>query len=139
MTLLDKAIIIATNAHAGQVDKGGNPYILHPLKLMVNMKTENERIVATLHDVLEDTSVTIDFLREEGFGDDIIISLVHITKQDTETYMDFIKRASLNPISKAVKIQDIKNNMDLTRILNLSQKDYDRFNKYKIALAFLEQ
>lgn len=123
----------------GQVDKGGNPYILHPLSIMVNMKTENERIVATLHDVLEDTSVTIDFLREEGFGDDVIVPLVHLTRQNTETYMDFIKRASLNPISKAVKIEDIKNNMDLTRILNLSQKDLDRFNKYKKALAFLEQ
>jgi (p)ppGpp synthase/HD superfamily hydrolase len=139
MTLLDKAIIIATNAHAGQVDKGGNPYILHPLSLMVHMKTENERIVAALHDVLEDTSVTIDFLRQEGFGDDIIIPLVHLTRQNTETYMDFIKRASLNPISKAVKIDDIKNNMDLSRIINLSQKDYDRFNKYKKALTFLEQ
>lgn len=134
MDLFEKAILIATKAHSGQIDKGGNPYILHPINVMIKMSNETERIVALLHDVIEDTTMTYEDLRNEGFGDDIIIPLKNLTKKDDETYMEFIKRAKIHPISKNVKMEDVKNNMDITRIKNPTEKDYARIEKYKRAL-----
>lgn len=135
--LLEKAILIATKAHAGQVDKGGNPYILHPLAVMQRVKTLKEKIVAVLHDVLEDTTVTKEDLLMEGFPEDIVAAVIGVTRQKGESRKQFIRRASLNPISKEVKIADIEENLDLTRIPNPTEKDYRRIEMYKKELEFL--
>lgn len=137
MSTLEKAIIIATKAHSGQVDKGGHPYILHPLAVMMNVETNVEKIVAVLHDVLEDTELTLNDLESEGFGYDVLIPLGILTKGKGVSYDDYIKQIAKNNVARNVKIQDIRNNMDLSRIENLSKKDFERNKKYKKALHFL--
>lgn len=137
MSTLEKAIIIATKAHSGQVDKGGHPYILHPLAVMMNVETNVEKIVAVLHDVLEDTELTLNDLESEGFGYDVLIPLGILTKGKGVSYDDYIKQIAKNNVARNVKIQDIRNNMDLSRIENLSKKDFERNEKYKKALHFL--
>lgn len=135
--LLEKAIIIATKAHSGQVDKAEESYVLHPLRVMLKLKTEDEKIVGVLHDVIEDTDVTYDDLRKEGFSEIIIEALKRVTKIDSEDYMDFVKRAKENPISSKVKLADLEDNMDINRIANPTEKDFKRIEKYKRAKAFL--
>lgn len=135
--LLEKAIIIATKAHSGQVDKAEESYVLHPLRVMLKLKTEDEKIVGVLHDVIEDTDVTYDDLRKEGFSEIIIEALKRVTKIDGEDYMDFVKRAKENPISSKVKLADLEDNMDINRIANPTEKDFKRIEKYKRAKAFL--
>jgi len=114
MSTLEKAILIATEAHTGQVDKGGNPYILHPLRVMLAMHSEETRIVAVLHDCFEDTDVSAEDLRQAGFSGEIIDAVAALTKQAGETYADFIRRAKKNPLARIVKIGDIKDNMNLS-------------------------
>ncbi|QUH21877.1 GTP pyrophosphokinase [Alkaliphilus sp. B6464] len=138
MNLLEQAIIIATKAHAGQIDKGGNLYILHPLSIMLKMPDDRSKIVAVLHDIIEDTSITPEDLKNLGFGDDILIPLDYLTRKKNETYMEFVRRAAQHPVSKLVKMADIENNMDLTRISNPTKKDYDRVKKYEKALKILK-
>ncbi len=135
--LLDKAIIIAVNAHSGQVDKAGEDYICHPLRVMLKLKTEEERIVGILHDVIEDTNMTYEQLRSEGFSETIIIALKNVTKEKVETYTDFVNRAKSNEISRVVKLADLEDNLDIARIHNPSKKDYERLEKYKNARAIL--
>ena len=137
MSTLEKAIIIATKAHSGQVDKGGHPYILHPLAVMMNVETNVEKIVAVLHDVLEDTELTLNDLESEGFGYDVLIPLGILTKGKGVSYNDYIKQIAENNVARNVKMQDIRNNMDLSRIENLSKKDFEKNKKYKKALHFL--
>lgn len=137
MSTLEKAIIIATKAHSGQVDKGGHPYILHPLAVMMNVETNVEKIVAVLHDVLEDTELTLNDLESEGFGYDVLIPLEILTKGKGVSYDDYIKQIAKNNVARNVKMQAIRNNMDLSRIENLSKKDFERNKKYKKALHFL--
>ncbi|WP_328133386.1 HD domain-containing protein [Brevibacillus laterosporus] len=128
---------MATKAHADQVDKGGNPYILHPLRVMLKMSTEEEMIAAVLHDVIEDTKVNADDLKRAGFTESVIDAVIALTRQDGETYMDFIKRAKQNPIARTVKIRDIEDNCDLTRISNPSDQDHSRMKRYKKAIQEL--
>lgn len=135
--LLDKAIVIAAKAHTGQVDKAGQSYILHPLRVMMKLKTEEEKIVGVLHDTIEDTDVTYDDLRKEGFSEEIIEAIKGVTKIDGEDYMDFVKRAKANPISRNVKLADLEDNMDLGRIASPTEKDFKRIEKYKEAKALL--
>ncbi|AYB37581.1 bifunctional (p)ppGpp synthetase/guanosine-3',5'-bis(diphosphate) 3'-pyrophosphohydrolase [Brevibacillus laterosporus] len=137
MGTLEKAIVIAIKAHAGQVDKGGNPYILHPLKVMLKMSTEEEMIVAVLHDVIEDTKVNAHDLIRAGFTESVIDAVIALTRQDGETYVDFIKRAKCNPIARKVKMEDIEDNCDLTRISNPTDQDYSRIKRYKKAIQEL--
>lgn len=130
MSLLEKAIVIAVNAHRGQVDKSGAPYILHPLRMMLRLEGEAERIVAVLHDVLEDTSVTPDDLRREGFRDEILDALAHVTKRDGENYQDFVARAAKNPIARRVKLADLEDNLDVCRLEAVTERDAKRLTKY---------
>lgn len=139
MDLLSKAIQIATKAHEGTVDKGGNPYILHPLRVMVQLDDNTSRIVAVLHDTVEDTDITFDNLRKEGFTEEIIKGIDSVSRRNNETYTDFIKRCKKNPIGRKVKLADIKDNSDITRIPNPSQKDYERLEKYNRARIELEK
>lgn len=136
---LAKAIEIAASAHSTQKDKGGSPYILHPIRVMMSLNTEEEKIVGVLHDVVEDSEDwDFDRLREEGFAEDIISALKSVTKQsDAENYEAFIERAGRNQIGRNVKIADIKDNLDVTRIGPLKEKDLLRINKYKNALSKL--
>jgi len=134
--MLNKAIEIAAKAHSEQVDKGGNPYIMHPLRVLVNFcETESEavKICAVLHDVVEDTEITLNDLRAEGFSEDILTALDCLTKRNGESYDDFISRILPNEIACKVKNGDLADNMDLTRIPNPTDKDRERVKKYRDA------
>ena len=136
--MLDRAIQIAVQAHAGQKDKGGNPYILHPIRVMMSVSGINEKIVAILHDVVEDSDWTFDALLKEGFSSEIIEALKSVTKtSEQEDYESFIRRAKANAIGRKVKIADLKDNLDVTRIPELSDKDIQRIEKYVRALKQL--
>lgn len=132
--MLEKAILIAVKAHQGQVDKGGNPYILHPLRVMFSMKNENEKICAVLHDVIEDTNVTLDDLKNEGFSEEVLLALDALTKRKSESYDEFIDRIINNRVACFVKLGDLNDNMNLSRIQNPSYKDFERIEKYKKAV-----
>jgi len=139
ISLLEKSIIIATRAHSGQFDKGGNPYILHPLRVMLSLDNDEDRIVGILHDVLEDTSITLRHLEDNGFHGEIEIldALVSITRKSNESYKDFILRVKLNPIALRVKLADLKDNMNISRINSPTEKDFLRIEKYKKAYKLL--
>ena len=127
---LEKAITIATKAHEGQTDKAGVPYILHPIRVSNRCRTYEERIVAILHDTIEDTDVTPDYLLSEGFPKNIVEAVLSVTRNEGESYDDFIIRSKQNPIGRQVKIHDLEDNMDITRLHQLTEKDIERLNKY---------
>jgi GTP diphosphokinase / guanosine-3',5'-bis(diphosphate) 3'-diphosphatase len=139
VSTLDRAIEIAVKAHAGQVDKGGEPYVLHPLRVMLRMRTEAERILAVLHDVVEDSDYTFDDLRSEGFAADVIEALEAVTKLPGESRIDAAKRAAQNPLARAVKLADNAENSDLSRITAPTQKDLDRIEEYRKVRQILER
>lgn len=138
--LLYKAIKIADKAHRGQTDKYDAPYIAHPMRVMNMAKTLDEKIVAILHDVVEDCpDYSIDFLRKEGFSDEVLFAIQCLTKTDpNETYEDSISRIERSPLAISVKIYDLIDNMDLKRVNKpLVDKDLKRFNKYLKAYHYL--
>lgn len=134
---LERAIAIAAAAHAGQVDKGGAPYILHPLKVMLRMTTLEERIVAVLHDVVEDCDISLDDLRKEGFSEEVLSAIESVTKLPGESYEEFVERAAQNPIGRVVKLADLEENSDLSRIASPSWEDLERIEKYRRAIGRL--
>ena len=136
--LLELAIKVATEAHAGQVDKGGKPYINHPQAVAASLTNTEYKIVAYLHDVCEDTSITFDDLKDMGFTYRIVNSIRLLTKTDELTYEEYLRRLRMDSCARAVKMADLKHNMDITRIPIPSEKDYARIEKYKKSLAFLE-
>ncbi|MGG0753865.1 HD domain-containing protein [Brevibacillus laterosporus] len=138
MNMAVEAVLLATKAHANQQDKGGQPYILHPLRVMMYMPSDEARAVAVLHDVLEDTDVTADDLREAGFPKEVVEAVMILTKNSKEDYDSYIKRVKQNQLARAVKIADIKDNLDLTRIAEPREADVARIEKYKRALKELE-
>ena len=131
MSTLERAIEIATRAHAGQHDKAGQPYILHPLRVMLAMKTGPERMAAVLHDVVEDTHVTLDALRSEGFSSEVLDAVFALTKTKGETRLAAAQRAAANAIARAVKLADVADNMDLNRIPQPTDKDRARLEEYR--------
>lgn len=131
MSNLERAIAIAARAHAGQVDKGGQPYILHPLRVMLELKSENERMAAVLHDVLEDTSVTVADLVNYQFPDEVIKAVVALTKLPGMSRADAAKQAAKDPIALEVKIADVYDNMQMARIPNPSVTDWKRYMEYQ--------
>ena len=137
---LYRAIEIALDAHKNVSDKGGNLYILHPLRLMLQMDSEEEMIVAILHDVVEDSEKwSFDKLKEEGFSKKIINSLRSVTKENkNEDYEKFIDRSIKDKIGRKVKIADISDNLDISRLKEVTDKDILRINKYKKALEKLK-
>lgn len=131
MSTLERAIAIATEAHKGQYDKAGNDYIGHPLRVMDMGRSEEEKIVGVLHDVVEDSGWTFAQLADEGFSQEIIEALRCVTKiSENENYDDFIERVKKNPLATAVKINDLTDNMDIRRLPYLSDKDVKRLKKY---------
>jgi (p)ppGpp synthase/HD superfamily hydrolase len=140
---LEDAIALATRAHAGQKDKAGADYITHPLRVMAAVNGEDARIVAVLHDVIEDTFVTPQYLREAGYAEPVIAAIESLTKlpdeEDSDAgYARFIRRAAQNPLARVVKIADLRDNMDLSRIAAPTAKDHARLAKYERALQALQ-
>ena len=135
---LEETIILAAKAHEKQQDKAGAPYILHPIRVMLTQKDEEAMKVALLHDILEDTTVQLNELRELGFSDTILSAVQALTRENEESYDAFILRVMKNPLAKKVKIADLKDNMNLDRIFEPSERDFIRLEKYKKALEILE-
>lgn len=131
MSTIERAIELAAAAHAGQVDKAGQPYILHPLRVMFRVAGEHERMAAVLHDVVEDTNITLERLYAEGFPGQVVDAVDALTKREGETRLDAAARAALNPVALAVKLADNAENMDLSRIAHPTEKDYARVREYE--------
>lgn len=136
--LVKLAYEICMNAHAGQVDKVGMPYHLHPERVAARCSTEAETIVALLHDTIEDTDITPEYLLSIGFPQDIVDSILSVTKREGESYEDFVARAKQNPIGRMVKIHDLEDNMDIRRLETLSDESVARLRKYLKAYHFLK-
>jgi (p)ppGpp synthase/HD superfamily hydrolase len=116
------------------VDKAGAPYILHPLRVMLKLEKSEERIAAVLHDVVEDSEITLEHLRNEGFSDAVVDAIDAVTMRHGESYDDFVRRAALNSIGRHVKLADLEDNSDLSRIANPTEVDYERLAKYQRAI-----
>jgi len=123
----------------GQVDKAGVPYISHPLRLMHAVTSPYEQMAAVLHDVVEDTTINFDDLRLAGFPPEVVEAVAALTKRDDESRLDAAARAANNPIARVVKLAGVKDNMDLSRIANPTEKDYTRLREYEKVLVFLEK
>ena len=134
MSTLEKAIALAVKVHQGQVDKYGRPYILHPLRVMFRLDTELEQIVGILHDVVEDSEVTFDDLRQMGYSNEVIAALDGVTRRSDETYAEFVERSLAHPVSRRVKLADLEDNMDLRRLPGeMTEKDFERLSRYRRA------
>ncbi|WP_082652085.1 HD domain-containing protein [Gorillibacterium timonense] len=137
MATLTRAIVLAAKHHDGQKDKGNQPYLFHPLRLMLNALTEDEQIIAVLHDTIEDTDLTLEQLREEGFDERIVSAIDALSRRKKESYEDFILRIKQNSLARRVKILDLQDNMAPLRNRKKSSKDKDRLKKYSRALDTL--
>jgi len=136
--LLKKAISLAQKYHKGQFDKGGLPYIEHPLRVMNGVESIDEKVVAVLHDVLEDCDVSKEELIEEGIPDYLVNKLEILCREKNEKYFDYIDRIKADPITINVKLSDLKDNMNLERLKEVTWKDLKRLEKYKKAKEILE-
>jgi len=137
MATLEKAIALAAQAHEGQKDKAGEPYILHLLRVALAVRTPKARIAAVLHDILEDTDVTEAQLQEMGFDQDVIVAVQALTKRKGETRLEAAKRAKANPIAREVKIEDNADNLDLSLLDDLTEKDLLRVREYVLVRKVL--
>lgn len=135
--MLEKAIQLAVKHHSGQVDKAGQPYIMHLIRVMIKGQTDTEKICGVLHDIVEDTDCTFQALKDEGFSDEIIDIVSCVTKINNEPYEDFISRILKNPIAVKVKINDLEDNMNLNRLNEITSRDTERLKKYNKALVRL--
>ena len=136
--LTKKAMKIAFEAHKEQVDKSGLPYIFHPFHLAEQMRTVETVCAALLHDVAEDTDVTLEDLRTQGFPERVIGALTLLTHDDAVPYMEYVAQIKENSIARAVKLADLRHNSDLTRLDHVDEKAKERVEKYKAAIALLE-
>lgn len=139
MATLEEAIAIAVEAHRGQTDRAGAPYILHPLRMMFGLRTDAERMAAVLHDVVEDTDWTLDALRERGFPEAVVKAVDHLTRREGETYEDFVHRAARHPVARRVKLADLEDNMDARRLGTVTGDDVERLARYHRAWRFLAE
>lgn len=137
--LLEKAIAVALKAHAGMKTRNGRPYILHPLRLMIQMDTEEEMITAVLHDVAEDSIITLEDLTAMGFSENVMEALTRLTHDKKQrSYDDYIKGIQGNPLATKVKLADLKHNIDIRRLPNpISDKDLRRLKRYRRAWKIL--
>ena len=134
----EDAIVFAAERHRGQRDKAGEPYILHPLRVALRVRTDRERLAAVLHDVVEDTGVTLDELRERGLDESVVAAIETLTKRDGEDYRAFIERVAQNPIARAVKLADLADNLDPERLAALPAEEQQRLRaKYELARELL--
>lgn len=137
-SLLKTAYDICLSAHSGQKDKAGMPYHLHPERVAARCSTDAEIIVALLHDTMEDTDVTPDYLLDRGFPQEIVDGVLSVTKRADESYEEFVARAKQNPLGRMVKIHDLEDNMDIRRLEALTDKDVERLRKYLKAYNYLK-
>lgn len=130
--MLNKMLVLATNRHAGQFDRGGNPYILHPLKVMYYLKSDDEELqcIALAHDLIEDTDTTFAELKDLGFTDRVIEGIRCLTKMPGESYDDYKQRVKANKDAVKVKMCDLRHNTDLRRLKGVTEKDMARMEKY---------
>ena len=133
----EKAYEIAKKAHLGQIDKAGEDYIKHPEKVASFVKTDEEKAVAYLHDVIEDTELTLEDLYEYGFSKEILEAVDIITKKRGEDYQSYLNSVKKNKLARAVKLADLRHNSDLTRLIKVTEKDIKRKEKYQKAIDFL--
>ncbi|MCS3708106.1 (p)ppGpp synthase/HD superfamily hydrolase [Salinibacter ruber] len=130
MPTLEDAVALAAEAHAGQTDKAGAPYILHLLRVMQAQQSTEARMAAVMHDLVEDTDYTFEDLEKMGYPSEVIEALRHVTKRDGESYADFAERAGGHPIARQVKTADLEDNMDVTRLDSVGGEDAERLQKY---------
>ena len=135
--MIDIALAIARKAHAGQVDKAGVDYIQHPLYVASQIKTEQEKAVALLHDVLEDSDITVADLLAYGLSNEVVTAVQTLTKKKGQSYQDYLGKVKSNNLARVVKLADLKHNSDLSRLKTVSNTDYERVKKYKNAIRYL--
>lgn len=139
MTLLERAIAIALKAHAGQKKKNGKPYILHPLRLLFEMETEEAQITAVLHDVLEKSELSLRDLNAEGFPEPIIEALTLLVHHESDSYEDYVRRLKPNALARTVKLADLKDNSQLNHLSGNKEKDFEHLKKYYRAWQILRE
>lgn len=135
--MIDIALAIAKKAHSGQVDKAGVDYIQHPLYVASQVKTEQEKAVALLHDVLEDSDITAADLLAYGLSNEVVTAVQTLTKKKGQSYQDYLEKVKSNNLARVVKLADLKHNSDLSRLKTVSNTDYERVKKYKNAIRYL--
>lgn len=135
--LLDKAAEICVRRHAGQRDKTGSAYFQHPMRVAMRCRTDEEKIVALLHDAIEDSSLTAAELLDDGFPQYIVDSIISVTKREEESYEEFVTRAKQNPIGRVVKLHDLEDNLDVLRLDSVSPEMATRYTRYLAARRFL--
>ncbi len=134
---LPRALTLAARFHADQTDKADAPYLLHPLRVMQQVETMPQKLAALLHDLVEDTPVTLEDLRALGFGEEVVRAVGLLTKREDESYFDFVERAGADDVARAVKLADIEDNMNLDRLPNPTDKDRERVTRYGRARKLL--
>ena len=135
--MIDIALAIARKAHAGQVDKAGVDYIQHPLYVASQVKTEQEKAIALLHDVLEDSDITVADLLAYGLSNKVVTAVQTLTKKKGQSYQEYLEKVKSNNLARVVKLADLKHNSDLSRLKTVSNTDYERVKKYKNAIRYL--
>ena len=137
MSRYSKVLEFAMQKHEGQVDKSGKPYILHPIEVALSLYKESDKVVALLHDILEDTDATVEDLVALGLEDYEIEAVRLLTKPHKEDYMHYVRRVAENPIARRVKMADLRHNMDITRLDVVTERDLARVEQYKKAYQIL--
>lgn len=137
MTTLEQAITLACKVHAGQLDKAGEPYILHPIRVMLRVQGETLRSIAMLHDVIEDSDMSADDLRTLGFDERIVQAVDALSRREGEDYFAYVQRAVSDPLAREVKQADLLDNLDSTRKTPPDEKHRERLEKYEKALQII--
>ncbi|HEU8062309.1 TPA: GTP pyrophosphokinase [Streptococcus pneumoniae] len=135
--MIDIALAIAKKAHAGQVDKAGVDYIQHPLYVASQVNTEQEKAVALLHDVIEDSDITAADLFASGLSNEVVTAVQILTKKKGQSYQEYFGKVKSNNLARVVKLADLKHNSDLSRLKSVTNTDYERVKKYKNAIYYL--
>ena len=138
-SIVDIALSIARQAHEGQLDKAGIEYIKHPIYVANQVKSEKEKAVALLHDVLEDSPVSAEELLIAGLPETVVTTVQVLTKQTGQDYQTYLQAVKSNPLACRVKLADLKHNSDLSRLTSITEKDRERLKKYKKAIDFLSR
>ena len=136
-SMVDLALSIARQAHEGQLDKAGVDYIEHPIYVASQVDTEEEKAVALLHDVIEDSSVTAEELLNAGLPETVVTAIQILSKKKGQDYQTYLENVKSNPLARVIKLADLKHNSDLSRLSSVTDKDLERFEKYKKAIDYL--
>ena len=138
-SMVDLALSIARKAHEGQLDKAGVDYIEHPIYVASQVDTEEEKAVALLHDVIEDSPVSAEELLQAGLPETVVTAVHVLTKKKEQDYQTYLETVKKNPLARVVKLADLKHNSDLSRLSSITEKDRERLKKYKKAIDFLSR